>query len=392
MKTAQFLDKVIMNITTLMLIFLPLSMVANYLNGRISFSILYLFIFLATLKHYSCYTKERDTGKAAEQILVILFGLFFTFFIIGEQNSFDVLWILVLPIVAVMTATLERLKIWLYRLNGGLILFLAASYFFPEYIRYEPFALWSVLWAAIFVSYMAYNYKKIQENLEEKIASYQHSLEDKIKVAVGEIELLNEDLNATQIEILQRLGTLGEYRSKETGAHVKRVGLYTKHLAILAGVEEDEAKLYERAAPLHDIGKVGIEDAILHKPAKLTEDEYEVMKNHAMIGENILSGSKKALIQVAAQIAGGHHEKYDGSGYPRKLQGEEIPLSARIVAIADVFDALYSARVYKKGWDIEAILEHFQTQSALHFDPILTKIFIENIGVFVSIYEDNQEK
>jgi hypothetical protein len=389
MKTEHFMAKVIENITNLMLLFLPLSMLANYFNGRLSFAILYFFIFLATLKHYSCYRKEKDVHKAAEQILVILFGLFFSFFIIGEQSSFDVLWILVLPVIAVMTATRERLKIWLYRLNAGVALFLISSYFFSDYVRYDSFALWSLLWATIFVSYMAYNYKNIQERLEEEIASYQHSLEDKITVAISEIKLLNEDLNATQIEILQRLGTLGEYRSKETGAHVKRVGLYTKHLALLFGVSEANAELYERAAPLHDIGKVGIEDAILNKPAKLTDQEYERMKEHAMIGEKTLSGSSKPLIQIAAEIAGGHHEKYDGSGYPRKLRGNEIPLSARIVTIADVFDALYSARVYKKSWSIEDIKEHFKTQSGLHFDPDLSELFVENIDSFIEIYHQN---
>ena len=389
MKTEHFMVKVIDNITNLMLVFLPFSMIANYLNGRISFAILYLFIFVATLKHRSCYHKEKDVHKATEQILIILFGLFFAFFIIGQQSSFDVLWILVIPIIALMTATLVRLKVWLYRVNAGVIFFLLGSYFFPEYIKYDSFALWSLLWATIFVSYMVYSYKKVQEKLENQIASYQHSLEDKIKQGIEEIELLNEDLNATQIEILQRLGTLGEYRSKETGAHVKRVGLYTKSLALLAGVDEAEAELFERAAPLHDIGKVGIEDAILHKPAKLTEAEYEVMKNHASIGEKILSGSNKPLIQIAAEIAGGHHEKYDGSGYPRSLVGKEIPLCARIVAIADVFDALYSSRVYKKSWSIEAIIKHFRVESGRHFDPKLCKLFLQNIDEFVAIYEEN---
>lgn len=391
MKTEHFMAKVIDNITNLMLVFLPFSMIANYLNGRISFAILYLFVFVATLKHRSCYHKEKDVHKAAEQILIILFGLFFAFFIIGQQSSFDVLWILVIPIIALMTATLVRLKVWLYRVNAGVIFFLLGSYFFPEYIKYDSFALWSLLWATIFVSYMVYSYKKVQEKLENKIASYQHSLEDKIKQGIKEIELLNEDLNATQIEILQRLGTLGEYRSKETGAHVKRVGIYTKNLALLAGVDESEAELFERAAPLHDIGKVGIEDAILNKPAKLTEAEYEGMKHHASIGEKILSGSNKPLIQIAAEIAGGHHEKYNGEGYPRKLIGEDIPLSARIVAIADVFDALYSSRVYKEGWELKEVIEYFKSQRALHFDPLLCDLFVENIDEFVAIYDQNQE-
>lgn len=389
MDTQAFKEEVILNITRLMLVFLPISMVTNYFNDCLEFAILYLFIFLATIKHYFCFKSEGNLDSASEQILVILFGLFFTFFLIGEQNSFDILWILAFPVVAVMTSSLAKLKVWLVRFISVIVLFLLIAYLSEDIVKYNTFALFSLFWASVFISYIAYSYKKIQERLEEKILSYQQTLEIRIEEAIGEIEELNRDLNDTQIEILQRLGTLGEYRSKETGEHVKRVGLYTKKLALLAGVEEEEAILYERAAPLHDIGKVGIEDSILHKPAKLSDEEYKVMKNHAMIGENILSGSSKPLIQIAAQIAGGHHEKYDGSGYPRALVAQDIPLCARIVAIADVFDALYSARVYKKSWTLNAIKEHFQEESALHFDPKLCELFLDNIDEFVLIYNEN---
>jgi len=390
MKAEYYNTKIIYTITTLMLLFLPLSILANYLNGRDSFVILYFFIFLATLKHYFCFKNEENTAQASEQILVILYGLFFAFFLIGEQKTFDVLWILSIPFIAVMTSSLDRLKTWLYRTVALLVVMIVLSYIYPEYIRYEVFPLFSLLWALIFVSYMAYSYKSIQVKLEQQINSYQTSLEDKIEEAVEEIELLNHNINETQKEILVRLGTLGEYRSKETGAHVKRVGLYTKELALLAEVDEDSALLFKRAAPLHDIGKVGIEDAILNKPGKLTAEEYEVMKEHALIGERILSGSDKPLIQIAAEIAGGHHEKYDGSGYPRGLKAEEIPLSARIVAIADVFDALYSSRVYKAAWSKEDIIEFFQSETGKHFDPKLTTLLLENIDSFITIYNENQ--
>ena len=389
MPRRAFKEEVILNITRLMLIFLPVSMVANYFNNRLDFSILYLFMFAATIKHYYCFKKEQNLENASEQILIILFGLFFAFFLIGKQETFDILWTLAFPMVALMTSSLAKLKIWLLRFLSLIVLFLILAYFFEDLIRYDTFALFSLLWASIFVSYIAYSYKKIQDRLEEKIASYQQNLESKIEDAVGEIEDLNKDLNDTQIEIVQRLGTLGEYRSKETGEHVTRVGLYTKKLALLAGVPEEEAILYERAAPLHDIGKVGIEDSILNKPAKLSKEEYEVMKKHAMIGENILSGSGKPLIQIASKIAGGHHEKYNGSGYPRGLAGNEIPLCARIVAIADVFDALYSSRVYKDKWTLEAIVKHFQSEKAVHFDPKLCELFLKNIDSFVQIYNEN---
>ena len=389
MQRQSFKEEVILNITRLMLIFLPVSMVANYFNNRLDFAILYLFIFAATIKHYYCYKKEKNLENASEQILIILFGLFFAFFLIGKQETFDILWTLSFPMVALMTSSLEKLKIWLLRFLSIVILFLALAYLFEDIIRYDTFALFSLLWASIFVSYIAYSYKKIQDRLEKKLVSYQQNLESRIEEAVGEIEELNKDLNDTQIEIVQRLGTLGEYRSKETGEHVTRVGLYTKKLALLAGVSEEDAVLYERAAPLHDIGKVGIEDSILHKPARLSEEEYEVMKNHAIIGENILSGSNKPLIQIASKIAGGHHEKYNGSGYPRAIAGKNIPLSARIVAIADVFDALYSSRVYKDKWTLEAIIEHFKSEKGAHFDPDLCELFLKNIDSFVQIYEEN---
>ena len=386
MKTEDENTKIINTITVLMLLFLPLSMIANYLNARESFAILYFFLFFATLKHYFCFKQEKDTAKASEQILVILFGLFFAFFLIGEQKSFDILWGLSIPLVAVMTSSSARLKVWLYRTVALVIVMIGGTYLFPQYIRYDLFALFSLLWALIFISYMAYSYKSIQEKLEKKIFTYQHSLEDKVQEAVKEIAMLNKNLNETQIENLERLGTLGEYLSTETGEHVKRVGLYTKKLALLAGVDEEEAMLFKRAAPLHDIGKVGIPDAILNKPGKLTEEEYITMQEHALIGEKILSGSDKPLIQVAAQIAGGHHEKYDGRGYPRALEGEQIPLSARIVAIADVFDALYSSRVYKKAWSIEEIVLFFKEESSKHFDPKLASLFLDNIDDFIAIY------
>jgi len=389
MTRETFQAKVIINITRLMMIFLPISMVTNYFNNRLEFTILYLFLFAATIKHYYCFQKEKNLENASEQLLIILFGLFFAFFLIGKQETFDILWTLSFPMVALMTSSLAKLKIWLLRFLFMILLFLGVAYFFEGIVNYNIFALLSLLWASIFVSYIAYSYKKIQDKLEEQIASYQENLESKIEEAISEIEDLNKDLNDTQVEILQRLGTLGEYRSKETGEHVTRVGLYTKKLALLAGVHEEEAILYERAAPLHDIGKVGIEDSILKKPAKLTTQEYEVMKGHAMIGENILSGSNKPLIQIASKIAGGHHEKYDGSGYPRGLSGKNIPLCARIVAIADVFDALYSSRVYKKNWSLEAIIEHFQSEKGVHFDPELSELFLKNRDSFVQIYNEN---
>ena len=324
--------------------------------------------------------------------MLILTGLFFSFFFIGEHKSFDVFWVLILPIVGMMLASLERHIFWLKLFLALLLSMLVGGYIFPQVIQYATFALFSLLWAGIFIALMSFYYAKIKTNLEDQIHGYQDHLEEKIDAATTEIRALNVSLEETQGEIVERLGTLGEYRSKETGAHVRRVGLYSKLLARLSGLDEVRATLLEDAAPLHDIGKVGVPDAILNKPGTLTGEEYEVMKNHTLIGQSILSNSDKPLIQLASEIAGGHHEKFDGTGYPLGLKGENIPLSARIVAIADVFDALISQRVYKDSWSNDKIIEFFQKEKGKHFDPFLVAIFLNNYDSFTLLFDNNPDE
>lgn len=384
-------ERVMLLITYLMLIFQPLSLLANYYNERPSFAILYFFTTLATVVHLWCYYKNYDYDQAVEKIMLILTALFFTFFLIGEHQSFDVFWVLVIPTVGMMLASLQRLQFWLKVFFSLLTLMLFGGYLFPTYIQYQTFALFSLLWAGIFIALMSYYYAKIKTDLENQIHNYQNNLEDKIAVATKEIRVLNISLSETQAEIVERLGTLGEYRSKETGAHVRRVGLYSRLLGELLSLDSTIVNLLEDAAPLHDIGKVGIPDSILNKPGALTDKEYELMKNHTLIGQSILSDSDKPLIQLACEIAGGHHEKYDGSGYPLALKAEDIPLSARIVAIADVFDALISTRVYKEPWSHKKIINYFTDQKSKHFDPILTKLFLDNFEDFVLLYNNNPD-
>lgn len=385
-------EKVMLVITYLMLVFQPLSLIANYYNGRLSFTVLYLFTTLATIAHLVCYYKTHDYDQAVEKIMLILTGLFFSFFFIGEHESFDVFWVLILPIVGMMLASLQRLLFWLKIFLTLLIIMVAAGYIFPKIIDFEIFALLSLLWAGIFIALMSYYYAKIKTTLEDQIHSYQENLEDKINDATQEIRVLNRSLEETQGEIVERLGTLGEYRSKETGAHVRRVGLYAKLLGQLSGMNQRIANLLEDAAPLHDIGKVGIPDAILNKPGVLTDEEYEIMKNHTLIGQSILSNSDKPLIQLASEIAGGHHEKFDGTGYPLGLKGNDIPLSARIVAIADVFDALVSKRVYKDSWSHERIINFFNEEKGKHFDPLLVTLFLNNFDRFTLLYNNNPDE
>ena len=199
---------------------------------------------------------------------------------------------------------------------------------------------------------------------------------------------LNDLLNRNQREIMYRICEIVETRSKESGVHVKRVSLYCELLAKLAGVPQRDVNLLKQAAPLHDLGKIAIPDDILHKPGKLDDYEWEVMKTHAQIGYEMLKDSNIELFNVAAEVAFYHHEKWNGKGYPNGLSGENIPLNGRITAIADVFDALASDRCYKKKWPMDKIYNLFKEERGQHFDPHLTDIFIENFDKFVAIKEN----
>lgn len=193
------------------------------------------------------------------------------------------------------------------------------------------------------------------------------------------------DIQETSKEVVFNLANAVEVRSKETGAHVQRVAMMSERLATYYGLSEQEVTLIKMAAPLHDIGKVAIPDHILHKPAKLDADEWLEMKKHVEYGTQILSTSKRPLIKKACEIVSSHHEKWDGSGYPNGLSGENIPVSGRILALADVFDALGSKRCYKDAWDDEAIKKEFIDQRGKHFEPALVDIMLEHWDEFIKI-------
>lgn len=184
-------------------------------------------------------------------------------------------------------------------------------------------------------------------------------------------------LEQAQFEILERLTVAAEYRDDETGQHTRRVGYLSTLLARASGLPEYEVQLIERVAPLHDLGKIGIPDDILLKPAKLTSYEFEVMKTHTIIGARILSGGHSDMVKMAQTIALTHHECWDGSGYPHRLQGEAIPRVGRIVALADTFDALTHKRPYKDAWPLDKAVEEIRAQSGKQFDPHLVDIFLE---------------
>ena len=200
-----------------------------------------------------------------------------------------------------------------------------------------------------------------------------------------------KEIEEIQKEIIFTMGAIGEIRSKETANHVKRVAEYSKILALHAGLNENEAEMLRMASPMHDIGKVGIPDSILHKPGKLSDEEWEVMKTHVNKGYEMLKHSERPLMKMAAIVALEHHEKYDGTGYPLGLYGEDIHIYGRITALADVYDALSSNRVYKKAWEEQRVLEFIKEQKGKHFDPELVKIFFEHYSEIEAVkkrYED----
>ncbi len=184
-------------------------------------------------------------------------------------------------------------------------------------------------------------------------------------------------LEQTRLEVLERLARAAEYRDDATGDHTRRVGRTAAFLADSLGADQHYVDLISRAAPLHDIGKIGVPDHLLLKPAKLEADEYEVMKRHARIGADILSGGRSAVMQLAEEVALDHHERWDGTGYPAGLAGEAIPVAARIVAIADVFDALTHDRPYRKAWPLPRALAEIEAGAGSHFDPSLTTRFLK---------------
>ncbi len=208
-----------------------------------------------------------------------------------------------------------------------------------------------------------------------------------IRNDITELIHLHEDLEHTQEDLILRMGEIGETRSKETGFHVRRVAKYSEILAQHYGLKEQEVKYLTLASPMHDIGKVGIADNILNKAGKLTNDEWIVMKTHANIGYNLFKDSKKPLLKAAATIAYEHHEKYDGSGYPRGLKGNDIHIYGRITALADVFDALGSERCYKKAWENEKIFTLLKNERGKHFDPQLIDIFFEHLDEFLAVQD-----
>ena len=215
------------------------------------------------------------------------------------------------------------------------------------------------------------------------------ALQNRSNLFEGLVKAATAEIRAREKETLMRLARAGEHKDYDTAMHLQRMSLYSRAIAEAIGLNEDEAEVIELASPLHDIGKIGIPDSILLKKGDLDDIELKLMRKHPIIGYEILQDSPSKYLQKGSEIALAHHERYDGTGYPYALKGKDIPLSARIVAIADVFDALTSVRPYKEAWSIDKALEYVQQESGKHFDPELVTAMLSMRGLLEKIYSEH---
>lgn len=227
---------------------------------------------------------------------------------------------------------------------------------------------------------------------QQMVRFQKNILETKVLERTKELREAHDQLHESRLDVVWRLGRAAEYRDNETGFHIIRMSQIAAVLARAYGMEEEAADLLLLASPMHDIGKLGIPDDVLLKSGKLDKEEWLVMQAHVQIGADILKGGNSDLMIMAHEIALTHHEKWDGSGYPNALKGEEIPLSGRVSALADVFDALTSERPYKKAWSVEKALNFIRSESGKHFEPRLVELLEEKLPKVIEIKMKYAEK
>lgn len=220
----------------------------------------------------------------------------------------------------------------------------------------------------------------------------QKFLADRAQHLAALVDEQTREIRGREKELVLRISRAAEFRDPETGAHIQRMAHYSQLIAEALGLPGVEQQLILEAAPMHDVGKIGIPDYILLKPGKLTAEEFTIMKGHARIGYELLCNSGSRVLQAGAEIANAHHEKFDGSGYPNGLQGEAIPLFGRIVAVADVFDALTSERPYKKAWPLEEACRFLEEGCGSHFDPVCVRAFLARWDKVLAIRRQFQDE
>jgi len=237
---------------------------------------------------------------------------------------------------------------------------------------------------------LAKAYKSAKQKQKDLEAANQQLVKyaDDLNKTTFELKVVFQELEESYLDTIHRLVLAAEYKDEDTGAHIVRMSRYSALLAEKLGLPDKEVQNIRYAAPMHDVGKIGIPDSILMKPGKLTDKEFEIVKTHTTIGAKILANSQAEILQVAEQIAISHHEKWNGKGYPRGLSGNEIPLGGRIIGMSDVFDALTSKRPYKDPYPIEAALDIIRKERGQHFDPRVADTFLDNIDEFLKIKEE----
>ncbi len=210
---------------------------------------------------------------------------------------------------------------------------------------------------------------------------------NELKKAFDDLKHANTQLRESTYGTIQRLATAAEYKDRDTAIHIQRMSHISKLLSTGMDMDDEFTQNIHYSSPMHDVGKIGTPDHILRKPGKFTQAERDIMEKHTLIGEKILADSEQPLIVMARIIAGNHHEWWDGTGYPRQIKGEDIPMAARIVAVADVYDALVTPRVYKAAWDVNRALEHIESESGTHFDPQIVEILMSNSADVQNLYK-----
>ncbi len=230
-------------------------------------------------------------------------------------------------------------------------------------------------------------YKSEKEKRKELKAVNQQLMNyaDALNKTILELKAANNELKEAYLDTIHRLVLAAEFKDEDTGEHIMRMSRYSALIAEKLGLTDKEVQNILYAAPMHDVGKIGIPESILLKPGKLNNEEFETMKNHTTIGAKILVNSKAEILQLAQQIAAAHHEKWNGRGYPKGLSGEKIPLAGRIVALADTFDALTTRRPYKDPYPVEVACDILKKERGEHFDPDIVDVFLENIDEILTV-------
>jgi HD-GYP domain-containing protein (c-di-GMP phosphodiesterase class II) len=349
-----------------------------HINHRLPLMSTYAICNIALL--YFLLKTEISNTTIIKIVLILALIIFTATMIIYPKSEIRVMWYFFTIMIAYYVG---GRKIGHITAISSIILIFGVDYLCD--LQFSSTTSVSVIIGILFISQLSNYFVSILDQNEKDLHNYQHHLEDMIEAGLKEISELNEEITDTQKEVVITMGSIGETRSKETGNHVKRVAQYSKILALAYGFDEDDAELLKTASPMHDIGKVAIPDEILKKPSNFTKEEFEIMKTHTTLGYSMLKSSERAILHTAAIVAYEHHERWDGKGYPRGLKGEDIHICGRITAVADVFDALGSARVYKPAWKDEKIFKLFKEESGKQFDPKLIELFFENIDELCKI-------